>query len=69
MIIKKQQAKLDQGYSIKPALPICRNCLSYVTMGVGSAIGERVERYGQCGIGRFSVKKTASCDFYKPRSR
>lgn len=67
---KQSQAKQIQGYLEKPLPRTCMNCREYA-----SDLITRTHAYGQwtdeknkrCTLGKFAVRKTATCNLWSQR--
>ena len=64
---KQLQAKLNQGYQLKPVLPVCSNCTHFKSDLIPSEWNNDYiqEKNLRCGIGGFAVKKQSTCREYK----
>ncbi len=65
---KQSEAKEKQGYNPKPIPFICSNCAYYRSDFVeqksyGAVWSE--EKNIHCGIGKFAIKKTATCNLFE----
>lgn len=69
MASKQAKAKAEQNYQEKPVWPICSNCLHYRSEfeSIEKIWGAWTKEINiQCAMGRFKVKKQATCDKHTP---
>lgn len=67
---KKSEAKQAQGYVDKAVPNVCMNCREYRSDEVRQkgAFGEWTREVNiRCAIGRFAVKKMATCRLYSAK--
>lgn len=69
---KQSEAKLKQNYNPKPVPRVCMNCEHYLSdmvkvTGQYSVNYYIEEKNKRCGLGEFAVKKTATCNEWRPK--
>lgn len=65
---KQEKAKQSQGYEPKPVVPMCSNCVHYLSDYVeahGWQTTWTEEKNIRCGIGGFAVKKQGKCSLHE----
>jgi hypothetical protein len=71
---KRSKAKLRQGYSLHPIMPICNNCIHFLfdrrvifPPSETSPAGWVEDTNIKCAIGGFAVQKDAGCKIFAPK--
>lgn len=62
---KKTEAKINQGFVLRPVSRECGNCKNYNSTFFWDTKGRCTEKRMRCEIGGFSVKKTNSCNLFE----
>ena len=66
-VSKQLDAKRFQGYRERPLQPECRNCRHFVSDKIDDGTGWIEEKNFRCTLGKFAVKKLATCDKHETK--
>lgn len=60
-----QKKKTEMGYIQKPIQKTCSNCSFFSSDFIETQYGYKEEKNIHCTIGKFVVKKSATCNIHK----
>lgn len=64
-VSSQQEARNSQNYVEDPPLRVCGTCEHYQSVRIETAWGGREEKRRRCSLGKFAVKRKATCRMHR----